>query len=420
MKSVTKVKIHGNHVIIPDKQKYLVIYKLQPNGTIIINPLFSELWYLLQTIESYSYEISTNEKRYLLPKYNSSTLKSVEINNNGLVKWKANDLEGPIIKDGIELDTIFTQLDYKINYTSTLDTVLNVYTDSVSIDSSITNKLYPIIDSNNNLAVYTGLNGCFKVRNVEELYFQTSNKFTELTLYIEIEIPKCQTKHKNVYLNFTYKNINYKFLVYRNCIKDKTMVNIHINKNLTELYSLIQNTFKIMSLSKQKTFSNFIIPNAIHTYNVGTIPNYIDNSRTKVTYFPFTGGNIDATAPDDIGRPRGIKMDSSNFSLHRCKYVITIHKTRYRLQSLSIYIHAVQFFNDDFRYLDQISGTKVYNEHSVKGDDDITIEGELIIQSVEQLSFVVLQGTHEKNIPFTLYSREDIAVEIKQIIIEEI
>jgi len=239
------------------------LYKTFSDGTIEICEPFKELWLSLIDTEDFVPPMDTctsSEQRvpiYTLPTNNATELTGIT-QSNGFVLWQSDTgYDGPITDDGYPLSLFQLGLKFKLMW-SIVETfpekkcckcekeTISFYTSYNNLDD----LAYPLIDNENNLAIYNSKYGELIIDNFDFIYVYAKES-KKINLRVEIIIPtgKPQKFVSGIkYLNFMYNDEIFRFPILKTKLScENSIVYVTVDPAMKCLQKKIIQTLTILS-----------------------------------------------------------------------------------------------------------------------------------------------------------------------------
>lgn len=311
MDCVPKCYVDGKWFIVQCKTKdeRLLIYKSRKDGKgIRLSCPFVKLWFLPWELQTSAYIPGIPDRRAFTLPSSSLTVLSAQTSPGDYLPlfWSADSLVGPITSQGVELNTMFTGIDYKVTWQSSKWVKIGFYTQMAFLGTDI----YPLVDNDYVLQICEGKEGSFVMGNYERFYVAaSSSKEAIITLSVEVSIPDaCPASAEKLRIECC----NYR--VYKQKVDNFVVVNSFLNPQLNEIYSLILDTFISNSLSAPISSvslthaSKLASPPILSFYTMvlpdlrigGIFPDTNNESRTRAVAYTNTSNFVPPEYPTNI------------------------------------------------------------------------------------------------------------------------
>lgn len=422
-----EARIEGHYIVFCHNGREVreKLYSIN-KGSFLINPLYSSLWELPWNLNSYAYIYETpgnpDDASFVLPQLSRSKFKGTSNKEYNLINWQLvpqvdSDLIGPVQVNGKQLFTEFSGINLRVRWESKEKINIGFYCNIANIGQDI----YPLIDICNHFQLTCGTRGSFIIENYEDIYVACSSTHpTDVTLTFDVIIPTNLQPFPidKYYLYFTYKCTEYKLLVANLNVINNCVVKPQLNPDLKQLYDLIRNTYKELSLSR--TLSLNIIQPLILGQPYLDVDTYY--KRIPIDPTPISNGYIEIhpfTRTDNIGVKSRLGRIYDLLSSHpylginiqpyqgsvTTTYKITITPPPQIRKLVLLCVVAYYFTNPNIwqlvPYEIRTNDTVVGNNHAWPNQGSFIVEGELTIPaSYSNFVLMVRAGSKSAEQPF--------------------
>ena len=234
------------------------IYSSSGCALLKLLPPFNQLWQLPWQLQSYIYipDLLPNCTPYpfQLPSVSLSTLSTMVGKDYVILDWSSSQDNGPVrITTGKELELFSSLLNYTIEWQATSPVKIGFY----SVETSLGDELYPLLDNDYTLQITKGSHGRFSITEYQQFYVAAKSlngKDALLSLNVFVNAPEVITTTPE--LGITYLDIpgedcdnSISLPLYKSKLDPLgVLVNVKLNPKFKDLYARIRSVYRSLGI----------------------------------------------------------------------------------------------------------------------------------------------------------------------------